>query len=89
MRSKFKWIFTLLLAFIMQFSYSQEKTIKGIVSDSKGSISGANIVVRGTKTSTQSDFDGSYSIKAKVGDVLVFSFIGMDELTRKIGRAHV
>ena len=68
----------------MQFSYSQEKTIKGIVSDSKGSISGANIVVRGTKTSTQSDFDGSYSIKAKVGDVLVFSFIGMDELTRKV-----
>lgn len=69
---------------MMQFSFSQEKTIKGIVSDSKGSISGANIVVRGTKTSTQSDFDGSYSIKAKVGDVLVFSFIGMDELTRKI-----
>ncbi len=68
----------------MQFSYSQEKTIKGIVSDSKGSISGANIVVKGTKTSTQSDFDGSYTIKAKVGDVLVFSFIGMDELTRKI-----
>ncbi len=68
----------------MQFSYSQEKTIKGIVSDSKGSISGANIVVKGTKISTQSDFDGSYSIKAKVGDILVFSFIGMDQLTRKI-----
>ncbi len=85
MRSKFKWIFTLFLALSIQFVFSQDRTVKGIISDSKGPVSGANVVVKGTKISTQSDFDGSYSIKAKTGDVLVFSFIGMDELTRTVG----
>lgn len=69
----------------MQFTFAQDRTVKGIVSDSKGPLSGANVVVKGTKLSTQTDFDGSYSIKAKTGDVLSFSFIGMDELPRTVG----
>ena len=85
MRSKFKWIYALFLALLMQFSFAQDKTIKGVVSDAKGPISGVNIVIKGTKTSTQTDFDGSYAIKAKTGDVLVFTFIGMDELSRTVG----
>ncbi len=90
MRSKFKWIYTLLLALLMQFSFAQEKTIKGIVSNDKGApVSGANITIKGTNRGTQSDFDGSYSIKAKSGDVLVFSFIGMDEVTRKVTSENV
>lgn len=90
MRSKFKWIYTLLLALLMQFSFAQEKTIKGIVSNDKGApVSGANITIKGTNKGTQSDFDGSYSIKAKSGDVLVFSFIGMDEVTRKVTSENV
>ncbi len=89
MRSKFKWIYALLLALLMQFSFAQEKTIKGIVSNEKGPVSGANITIKGTNRGTQSDFDGSYSIKAKSGDVLVFSFIGMDEVTRTVGANNV
>ena len=85
MRSKFKWIFTLSFALLLQFAFAQDRTVKGVVTDSKGPLSGANIVVKGTKISTQTDFDGSYSIKAKSGDVLVFSFIGMDDLTRTVG----
>ena len=73
----------------MQFSFAQEKTIKGIVSNEKGPVSGANITIKGTNRGTQSDFDGSYSIKAKSGDVLVFSFIGMDEVTRTVGANNV
>ena len=76
MRSKFKWIFTLLLAFTMQFSFAQEKTVTGVVSDKTGPLPGANIIVKGTKNSTQTDFDGKFSIKAKQGDVLVVSFTG-------------
>jgi hypothetical protein len=61
MRSKFKWIFTLLLAFSMQFSFAQEKTVTGTVSDDLGPVAGANVVVKGTTTGTTTDFDGNYS----------------------------
>ncbi|MBC7524788.1 MAG: carboxypeptidase-like regulatory domain-containing protein, partial [Flavobacterium sp.] len=73
MRSKFKWIFTLLIALSMQFSFAQEKTVSGVVSDATGPIPGANVVVKGTKRGTQTDVDGKYSIKAKQGETLVYS----------------
>ena len=69
----------------MQFSFAQEKTVSGVVSDASGPLPGANVVVQGTKTGTQTDVDGKYSIKAKAGDVLVFSFVGMTETTAKVG----
>ena len=84
MRSKFKWIFTLLIALSMQFSFAQEKTVTGVVSDGSGPLPGANVVVQGSKTGTQTDVDGKYSIKAKAGDVLVFSFVGMTNTTAKV-----
>ena len=76
MRSKFKWIFTLLVAFTMQFSFAQEKTVTGLVSDELGPIAGANVVVEGTTRGTTTDFDGKYTIKAKQGEVLVISYTG-------------
>ena len=88
MRSKFKWIFTLLLALSMQFSFAQEKTVTGVVSDKSGPLPGANIVVKGTTRSTQTDFDGKYSIKAKQGEVLVISFTGYNNSSITIGTAN-
>jgi TonB-linked SusC/RagA family outer membrane protein len=88
MRSKFKWIFTLLLALSMQFSFAQEKTVTGVVSDNTGPIPGANVVVKGTTRTTQTDFDGKYSIKAKVGEVLVISFVGMSDKVVTVGTAN-
>ena len=88
MRSKLKWIFTLLIALTMQFSYAQEKTVTGTVSDNSGPLPGVNVVVQGTKTGTQTDIDGKYSIKTKVGNVLVFSFVGMKETTAKVGASN-
>ena len=85
MRSKFKWIFTLLLALSLQFSFAQEKTISGVVSDKTGPLPGANVSVKGSPKGVQSDFDGKYSIKAKTGDVLIFSFVGMTDRTVKVG----
>ena len=88
MRSKLKWIFTLLIALTMQFSFAQEKTVTGTVSDKSGPLPGANVVVQGTKTGTQTDVDGKFSIKAKAGDVLVFSFVGMTDATAKVGASN-
>ncbi|MFC7774184.1 SusC/RagA family TonB-linked outer membrane protein [Flavobacterium sp. GCM10027622] len=89
MRSKFKWIFTLLLAFTMQFSFAQEKTITGVVSDASGPIPGANVVVQGTNRGVQTNFDGSYSIKAKEGEKLVYSFMGMNDVVKTVGASSV
>jgi TonB-dependent starch-binding outer membrane protein SusC len=77
MRSKFKWFFMLLLAFSFQFSLAQEKTITGAVTEGGLALPGATVSVKGTKNNTLTDFDGKYSIKAKQGDVLEFSFVGL------------
>jgi len=88
MRSKFKWIFTLLLALSMQFSFAQEKTVSGVVSDETGPLPGANVVVKGTKRGTQTDVDGKYTIQAKAGEVLLFSFIGLADASQNVGSSN-
>ena len=89
MRSKFKWIYTLLVALIMQFSFAQEKTITGTVSDANGPMPGVNIVVKGTSRGVSTGFDGKYSIKAKEGESLVFSFMGLNNVTRIVATSNV
>jgi hypothetical protein len=71
----------------MQFVFAQEKTITGVVSDGNGTLPGANVLIKGSKSGVQTDFDGKYSLKAKTGDVLVFSFVGMLPTTRVVGSA--
>ncbi|RXR20462.1 SusC/RagA family TonB-linked outer membrane protein [Flavobacterium amnicola] len=89
MRSKFKWIFTLLMALTMQFSFAQEKTITGVVSDASGPLPGVNVVVKGTQRGVSTGFDGSYSIKAKEGETLVYSFMGMRDFSKVVGASNV
>jgi len=85
MKSKFTWIFTLFLAFFIQFAFAQEKTITGVVSDASGPVPGANVRVDGTARGVQTDLDGKYSIEAKVGDKLVFSFTSYVSQTLTVG----
>ena len=89
MRSKFKWIFTLLVAFTMQFSFAQQKTVTGVVSDAMGPLAGANVVVKGTTNGTTTDFDGNYTIQAKQGDVLEVTYTGMKKATVTVGASNV
>nr|MDJ0646004.1 SusC/RagA family TonB-linked outer membrane protein [Flavobacteriaceae bacterium] len=89
MRTKFSGILTLLLAFVVQITFAQEKTITGTVSDETGPLPGVSIIIKGTTTGTETDFDGNYSISANVGDVLVFSFVGMSSQERTVGTANV
>ncbi|WP_405205402.1 SusC/RagA family TonB-linked outer membrane protein [Aquimarina sp. LLG6339-5] len=77
MRTKFRGILTLLLAFVVQLTFAQEKTISGNVTDNSGlPLPGVNIVVKGTSKGTQSDFDGNYTIQVNRGAVLSFSYLG-------------
>jgi TonB-linked SusC/RagA family outer membrane protein len=72
----------------MQFSFAQDKTVTGVVSDKTGPLPGANIVVKGTTRTAQTDFDGKYSIKAKAGEVLVFSYTGYENFTATVGASN-
>ena len=77
MKTKFSGMLTLFLAFVVQITFAQEKTISGIVSDNSGlPLPGATVLIKGTTTGTSSDFDGKYTIKANQGATLVFSFVG-------------
>lgn len=77
MKTKFSGILTLLLAFVVQLTFAQTKTVSGTVIDDTGlPLPGATIQVKGTATGTSSDFDGNFTISVNQGATLVFSFVG-------------
>jgi TonB-linked SusC/RagA family outer membrane protein len=88
MKTKFNGFLALVLALVVQISFAQEKTVTGTVSDANGPLPGVTVIVKGTNTGTQTDFDGNYSINAAVGAVLQFSFVGMQTEERTVGSAN-
>ncbi len=89
MRTNLNGILTLLLAFVVHITFAQEKTISGSVTDQDGlPLPGVNIVVDGTTTGTQTDFDGNYSITASVGQTLFYSYIGQQDVRQLIGAGN-
>src|SRR5690606_15707145 len=79
MKSRFTGILTLFFAFMIQFSFAQEKTITGTVTSADDGLPlpGASIIVEGTTRGTQTELDGKYSIVVSEGEVIVVSFLGM------------
>ncbi|MCK5440659.1 MAG: von Willebrand factor type A domain-containing protein [Maribacter sp.] len=77
-------LFLVLMAFSICVN-AQSLKISGIVSDSTGPLPGVNISVKGTSNTIQTDFDGYYTISAKTGEILIFSYIGMHTKEVKIG----
>ena len=83
---KVKGILTLLLALIVHASFAQEKVISGTVTDQDGlALPGVNILVEGTTTGTQTDFEGNYTISASAGQTLLFTYIGQRAERRTVG----
>ncbi|MEM9929819.1 MAG: SusC/RagA family TonB-linked outer membrane protein, partial [Bacteroidota bacterium] len=67
----------LLAMFLLGAAWVSAQDIKGTITDEEGyGLVGATILVDGTSTGTVSDLDGNYTLKAKPGDVLIFSFTG-------------
>lgn len=61
--------------------------IIGNVSDKLGPLAGANVVVKGTKNGTTTDFDGNFSIEAQKGDILEITYTGMIKSTVKVSNS--
>ena len=86
MKTKFSGILTLLLVLVVQLTFAQEKTITGTVTDDLGiPLPGANIIIKGTNTGTQSDFDGNYSIQAQANQTLMYSYVGFETKEIPVG----
>ncbi|MFD1094121.1 SusC/RagA family TonB-linked outer membrane protein [Salegentibacter chungangensis] len=88
MRKKLPLILTLFLA-LVQFAFAQEKTITGTVTNDDGMpLPGVNVLIKGTTTGTQTDFDGNYEIQAAAGDVLSYSFVGFETKEKVVDAAN-
>ncbi|MEP1488010.1 MAG: SusC/RagA family TonB-linked outer membrane protein [Algibacter sp.] len=91
MKLKLTYLLTLFFAFAIQFSYGQEKLIRGTVSSSVDGLPlpGVNVLIKGTNLGAQTNFDGEYSIKATEGQILVYSFLGFKAVESIVGKEAV
>ncbi|MEE9349120.1 MAG: SusC/RagA family TonB-linked outer membrane protein [Flavobacteriaceae bacterium] len=84
-----KKVFLFGLALSLFFSVNSfAQSITGTVKSSEDDfvLPDVNIVVKGSANGTISDFDGNYKIKAKEGDILLFSYIGYEDLEVVVGK---
>ncbi|WP_031426259.1 SusC/RagA family TonB-linked outer membrane protein [Flavimarina sp. Hel_I_48] len=89
MKTKLNGLLTLLFALVVQISFAQTKSVSGTVTDGGGvPLPGVNILVQGTATGTQSDFDGNYTIEAATGSKLTFSYVGFSDQLVTVGSAN-
>ena len=78
MKTKLHVLLTLLSVLMMQISFAQERTVSGTVTDETGfPVPGVSVVVKGTTTNTQTDFDGKFQISATPQQTLVFTYVGL------------
>ncbi|WP_026727685.1 SusC/RagA family TonB-linked outer membrane protein [Flavobacterium denitrificans] len=77
-----KLVLMLFMCLFAIHANAQETAITGKVVDNAGlPLPGVNVHVKGTTKGTQTDFDGNFSVNAPAKSTLVFSFIGMDEVS--------
>lgn len=69
----------------LQLSFAQQINVSGTVKDDQGlPLPGVTVLVKGTKNGTQTDFDGNYTITIENGKTLVFSYVGMKTIEKKV-----
>ncbi len=80
-------ILLLLLALMPAIMNAQNKTITGtVVSEKNEPLADVSVSVQGTTTATITNAAGKYSISAKPGDILSFSYVGYDSEYATVGQ---
>lgn len=65
------------ISLLLSQAFAQQITVTGKVTGTDGlPVPGASVKIKGSQSGAQTGASGTYSISAKQGDVLVFSFIG-------------
>lgn len=84
--AKFTIVFLYFLATLFSISLQAQQKFSGVVLDidDKTPLIGVNVIVNQTNIGTVTDFEGSFSISASVGDVIVFSFLGFKNVEHTV-----
>ncbi|WP_224994786.1 TonB-dependent receptor [Cesiribacter sp. SM1] len=79
----------LILMFMAVFAQAQAKKVTGVVTDkvNGGSLPGVSVTIQNSSLGTVTDINGQYSIEAAPDDVLIFSFIGYEKSSVKVGNS--
>ena len=89
-KSKSNKIILFLFLFCVLSTYSQIKTLSGVIKDEVGyPLPGVTVVETGTLNGASTDFDGKYSIKVKVGSSLTFAYLGYKSVVKIVGEENV
>lgn len=68
----------------------KKNTVKGKVLDENGvALPGATIIVKGSTRGVTTDIDGSYDIEVADNEILVYSFLGMQDQEVKVGNQKI
>jgi len=81
------FLFACFTLFCLGLNAQQQVSVKGTVTDAEdnSTIPGVTVIVQGNeKGGSSTDFDGNYVISAKIGDTLVFSYLGMETQSVKV-----
>ncbi|HEX4374251.1 MAG TPA: TonB-dependent receptor plug domain-containing protein, partial [Puia sp.] len=74
---KFLSLFAVLVLFYIT-AFSQTKTVTGKITDQQNqAVPFGSIRIKGTKAGVSADVDGRFSIRAKTGDILIFTGTGV------------
>ena len=82
----------LMLSFflIASYSWAQDRTVSGTVTDEDGPLPGVNVIVKGTTIGTTTDLDGNYKLSVSSdAEALVFTYIGYEKTEVTIGSKSV
>ncbi len=83
--NRFLLLFMLLMC-STTLTFAQTRTIRGKVTDDKGQpVSGASVIIKGTKRGIPADAGGEFSINAKPGDVLVVTSANFAKSEVRVG----
>ncbi|WP_395064237.1 SusC/RagA family TonB-linked outer membrane protein [Flavobacterium sp.] len=66
-----------------------QQQIKGTVSDANGVLTGVTVTIKGKPINTITNENGQFTIAAAEGDVLVFSFMGYEEVAVSVSTSSV
>ncbi|NCW11807.1 MAG: SusC/RagA family TonB-linked outer membrane protein [Chitinophagia bacterium] len=88
MQKKGVCILLLMLFLGASVANAQQKQISGkVVSTDNAPLSNVSVVVKGTRTSTSTDNNGSFSITAGANQTLTFSLVGYDSKDVRVGNS--
>lgn len=88
MQKKGVCILLLMLFLGASVANAQQKQISGkVVTSDNAPLSNVSVVVKGTRTSTSTDNNGSYSITAGANQTLTFSLVGYDSKDVRVGNS--